>query len=816
MDAQLRGGNTTPDRIQFDPSTLMLSSLVALQRSVGNAAVTRLIQRASAPAPTLSAAQVTAAQAKSADLSADALKQLRTALGLDESGTYDDAVAQAVYKQQRAWQIIHSPGVADYDVFGRLGLVRTRTFTAATLAAPIDAKAFAASLEAQFPTGVSVAVYSDYDLTPVTPGMTEQQKKHAREFTGNRIEFKNQATMFATGQRAIGLQGGGLVQGVPVPITSAGEVVEKVQSIHLGLVAIWKAAAGLDSPDAVPPAWTSVGSIATFCHGHPKHRALDLGHAQEEYWATGLLSMNQSAAGSAFKANLQSFVQGLSGAVSPDLKFMMFSCNVGGSPGYSTSTALAGPEGIVKAAGDAAHDAAIAAGKSEADAKKARREAEDKARPGAMAKAEARAELDLPNQEATGAGSLAESLEIELEAQLGGSPSVFGHLTAAHTTRNPEARVFGAEAGPGGAQAMFDLVYDDAYVDAEMKRLFPTLHETTKIAAVRKKLRIRMYVHYFDQITQPTFAKVLDRGPKGHEKQPIEQEMFADLPTAKTWLRPEMSDWLDIHSADIGPRPGDYPAAAPKPGQEGAMVVAALHDESRPLKVQRRDVSEELASATTLPAPSPTLPGLSKPEEQVLSWLEHHKAEIEAGETKFHVDRRAIAGAIAWEALKNPETHFGGVGRWALAPGKPHYSANKTLGEGEPITKEVEEMGIEPSRTMEKRRQFLEASPANSIEYIGAVMYAYADIASKHGYDIRCDPAMLTNCYQGGGPQADFREWDKHLKAKKGAKLVPGNDMAIWTSAHITYLETGVGPPDAAACAAPATGLPAADVTKLP
>ncbi len=260
------------------------------------------------------------------------------------------------------------------------------------------------------------------------------------------------------------------------------------------------------------------------------------------------------------------------------------------------------------------------------------------------------------------------------------------------------------------------------------------------------------------------------------------------------------------------------PSATPKTSVQRSVAKSAVGGEGATISsvVQRREISEELASAATLPPPSPTLPGLSKPEEQVLSWLEHHKAEIEAAEAKFHIDRRAIASAIAWEALKNPETHFGRLGRWALAPGKPHYSANRGPGEGEPITKEVEEMGIEPKRTMRQRKQFLEASPANSIEYIGAVMYAYADIAERNGYDIRCDPEILTNCYQGGGPQADYRVWVAHLKGKHGAKLVAGNAMALWTGAHLQYLETAVGTPDPGICVSSPVSVPAADISKLP
>lgn len=50
-----------------------------------------------------------------------------------------------------------------------------------------------------------------------------------------------------------------------------------------------------------------------------------------------------------------------------------------------------------------------------------------------------------------------------------------------------------------------------------------------------------------------------------------------------------------------------------------------------------------------MPAPYP----VTTRNDFVRRWLAAHRAEIVAAEATFNVDRRAIAGAIAWEAMVN-------------------------------------------------------------------------------------------------------------------------------------------------------------------
>ena len=267
-----------------------------------------------------------------ADLSDNALEQLQRALGVLASGGYDEVTANAVYARQQSFGgAIPHPGVTDSAFFSQLGLIRTTSFAAAPLAAGVDSTKLAEDLSATFPAGVRVAVYSDYDLTPITPGMSDEEKKKAKGENAAAREFKFQAEIFAKGQGAVGLQGGAIRQGVPVPVKSAADVIEKVQAIHLGLLAAWKASAA--PGDTNPPAWTSVETVATFCHGI--HWGLDISTTQERGYVTeGLHSIDHTAHGKVFKDNLASFASGVSGAVSADVKFLLFACSTAGSEGF--------------------------------------------------------------------------------------------------------------------------------------------------------------------------------------------------------------------------------------------------------------------------------------------------------------------------------------------------------------------------------------------------------------------------------------------------------------------------------------------------
>jgi hypothetical protein len=176
---------------------------------------------------------------------------------------------------------------------------------------------------------------------------------------------------------------------------------------------------------------------------------------------------------------------------------------------------------------------------------------------------------------------------------------------------------------------------------------------------------------------------------------------------------------------------------------------------------------------------------------KVLSWLQAHSADIVAAESKWNVDRRAIAAAIAWEALENVWP----TSRRAVGPGKVHYESS--------VVQQVEAAGYLPKLSNAQREKVLR-TPTGAITYIGAIMSAMTDIAANVGYNIRCNAPILTNEYQG----RDLEQWRSHLLRRQqsegtGAQLQPGNSMGIWTQQKVFFLESGVGTPAPGICAGP-------------
>jgi hypothetical protein len=217
------------------------------------------------------------------------------------------------------------------------------------------------------------------------------------------------------------------------------------------------------------------------------------------------------------------------------------------------------------------------------------------------------------------------------------------------------------------------------------------------------------------------------------------------------------------------------------------------------------DVSIEIG-ACFIPVPT-RLHGLTPAEMQVLAWLRANRPEIVKAEQTFRVDRRAIAGAIAWEMLKNVKTQRA---LW-VGPGKVHIwdydkhnwaASLATLAYnswilGDPgkgtLAEEVEERGYLPKRTYGARFRILGTSQG-AITYIAAAMAAFADIAAaRTSQDLRSNPEILTNAYQS----KTLTTWDAAVAKKPpGSSFTGGNPMDIWVHSHKAFLEDGVGKPD--------------------
>jgi hypothetical protein len=206
-------------------------------------------------------------------------------------------------------------------------------------------------------------------------------------------------------------------------------------------------------------------------------------------------------------------------------------------------------------------------------------------------------------------------------------------------------------------------------------------------------------------------------------------------------------------------------------------------------------ISVELADA----------PPANTAEGRVLFWLLRNIDGILATERKFSIDRRAIAGAIAWEALQNPwpgtAGDLGVSSGLALfsGPGKVHYKEFR-LQEGLPSAVEVELLGRLPRQSMETRRQILATAPG-ALLYIGTIMREFANIAARVGYFLDCDPPMLTTFYNAWSIAQATRFFGDGRKAP--TPLTPGPDMGSWVQAKLARIETMVGPPPGGVCRKP-------------
>jgi hypothetical protein len=211
-------------------------------------------------------------------------------------------------------------------------------------------------------------------------------------------------------------------------------------------------------------------------------------------------------------------------------------------------------------------------------------------------------------------------------------------------------------------------------------------------------------------------------------------------------------------------------------------------------------VSAELADAPKMCVPT-SLDEISLAQMSVLSWLVTHRAAIIAAEQRFRVDRRAIAGAVAWEALMNVRgTLVNRFGHFA-GPGKGHVWAG--LGSTDTLVRQVEEASWLPrseqipKQSYAARVKLLQTS-AGSITYIAAAMNAAAHLAENAGFpSIRKRPEVLTNFWQS----KDLKSWEDHLKKKPiHSDFKTGNDettdMDYWVVKNLKFLEDGVGKPE--------------------
>ncbi|MCC6463581.1 MAG: hypothetical protein IT260_24135, partial [Saprospiraceae bacterium] len=227
--------------------------------------------------------------------------------------------------------------------------------------------------------------------------------------------------------------------------------------------------------------------------------------AHGEPFGLGLNKTNDFRTGTLTNDSTTDFVKGLKGAVSNDVRFQLFSCNT-------------------------------AIGKDE------------------------KPNWNVIDDERKGKGSFAENLVKASNKELGTDASAYAHATAAHTSENTAAWVFGKDAGAGeGGRHLFSLIFNEAFAQDEMNRLYPLTaaktgkEYTTQYTKLRREMKDVFFFWIFDK-NSPFKMKI--KSPSGKEvevqaynirtyktdEMPRGEELFYDFEKAKVKLR---KAWFD-------------------------------------------------------------------------------------------------------------------------------------------------------------------------------------------------------------------------------------------------------------------------------
>lgn len=271
------------------------------------------------------------------------------------------------------------------------------------------------------------------------------------------------------------------------------------------------------------------------------------------------------------------------------------------------------------------------------------------------------------------------------------------------------------------------------------------------------------------------------------------------------WCQEERPVWIDTGTTCIAATPSPAPYLDPFSSPAASRVRHATR------YLEPEDVSYELADAPRVCVET-SLAEISLAQMRVLAWLREHRAAIIAAEAKYHVDRRAIAGAIAWEALMNIRGDFTKTFGRGVGPGKAHlwdytvrvipFAGIVVLPHDDTLVKQVEDADWLPEeerlprRSYEKRKELIE-TPEGAITYMAAAMNAASRLANDAGFpSIRQRPEVLTHFWQ----KKDLQTWKKHLASKLagsdfGTGPDPAKDMDLWVARNLKFLEDAVGTP---------------------
>ena len=177
------------------------------------------------------------------------------------------------------------------------------------------------------------------------------------------------------------------------------------------------------------------------------------------------------------------------------------------------------------------------------------------------------------------------------------------------------------------------------------------------------------------------------------------------------------------------------------------------------------------------------------PRQEVTAWLNENRAEIARDSARWRVSPKAVAGVVAYEAIEDPlPGQFARIFRFS-GPGKVHYKEYFTS-EGEPVAKQVEDIGYLPRLTETQRKKRLSNS-AGAIQYICVIMRYYSDIAASHHLVLSDNVGALATLYSAWSPAS----YKRYLQSDRGRQgLFTPNNVGEWVLTNISYLDAALSP----------------------
>lgn len=190
-------------------------------------------------------------------------------------------------------------------------------------------------------------------------------------------------------------------------------------------------------------------------------------------------------------------------------------------------------------------------------------------------------------------------------------------------------------------------------------------------------------------------------------------------------------------------------------------------------------------------------------EQRVFLWIAKYATSIKSTASVYGVDPRAIAGAIAWEALQNVQGYLGLLYN-GYGPGKIHPSGDAHAVEG--TNRYGHYLTIQPGLL-----NFLQ-DPDHAITYIAAMMNAYAVNAKSVGIDLRAatnptpqdtgssNAGILASYYNGvsfNGQQVTLANaatyFANRVKTLSTQPLSHNLTMGRWVDHNLTWLGKALG-----------------------